>query len=77
MGSEARGVATFDEQFFVREVSAVKRLRRDIRLVRFLAAIAWRWLWQGGAVRRRYRQAEAAGRVYYLDSHRGVGKYGR
>ena len=70
-------MATFDEQFFVREASPLKRIQRDIRLLRFLATIAWRWLWQGGAVRRRYRKAEALGGIYYLDSHRGVGKYGR
>ena len=70
-------MATFDEQFFVRESSPLKRVRRDIRLLRFLVTIVWRWLWQGGAVRRRYRHAEAAGEIYYLDRHQGVGKYGR
>jgi hypothetical protein len=70
-------MATFDEQFFVHEASPLKRVWRDIRLLGFFATIVWRWLWQGGSVRRRYRQAEALGQVYYLDRHKGVGKYGR
>ena len=70
-------MATFDEQFFVRETGRLPHLRRDLRLLRFLIAIAWRWFWQGGAVRRRYRRAQTSGQTYYLDGHKGVGKYGR
>ena len=70
-------MATFDEQFFVCEGGLPPRIRRDLRLLWFLAAIAWRWFWQGGTVRRRYRRAEASARIYYLDAHEGVGKYGR
>ena len=77
LGDAEVAVATFDEQFFVHQPGRLPRGRRDLRLFRFLATIAWRWFWQGGAVRRSYRRAEATGQIYYLDAHKGVGKYGR
>jgi hypothetical protein len=66
---------TLDERFHVFHFSAIRRLRRDVRLVRFLAAMAWQWIVAGGCVRRAYGRAVRTGATLYVDALGGRGKY--
>ncbi len=58
---------TFQERYYLRDPSPVKRLYRNIRLLGYVARVAWTWLVLGGKVRRRYRKAEARGDRYQID----------
>lgn len=68
-------MATLDERFHVFEGGWRRRLARDVRLLRFLATIAWQWIVGGGRVRRAYRRAVASGETLYIDRLAGRGKY--
>ena len=52
---------TFGESFYLRGGGMLRRGGRNLRLLGYLASIAWRWFWVGRVVRRRYR-AQAGSR---------------
>lgn len=58
---------SFDAQFHVTEPGALKRLGRDLRLLKFLAGMLWMNLRIGSKVRRKYRDCAASGEPFYVD----------
>lgn len=68
-------MATVDERFHVRNGGLLRRLWRDLRLLWYLAGIAWRWFRAGGRIRRAYLRANATGQVVHIDDLSGRGKY--
>jgi hypothetical protein len=66
---------TIDERFHLHERGWRRRLRRDLRLIRFLATIMFGWIVGGGKVRKAYRRCVAAGETFYIDRLAGRGKY--
>lgn len=57
----------FDARFHVTEPGALKRLGRDLRLLKFLGGMLWMNLRVGSKVRRKYRACKAAGEPFYVD----------
>lgn len=69
---------TFGEEFYLTTRSPWRRLQRNLRLLAYIAFLAWTWLTVGGRVRRACRQARRSGQPYYVDelaSGEIVGKY--
>ncbi|MEQ8701691.1 MAG: hypothetical protein RLT05_34665 [Bauldia litoralis] len=64
-----------DERFHVFEGGWRARLRRDLRLLRFLATITYGWVKGGGKVRKAHRRAQVSGETFYIDRLAGRGKY--
>lgn len=58
---------SFEERFCVTKPGWAPRLGRDLRLLWFLAGMAWRNLTMGRRVRRRYRDCMATGQPYFVD----------
>ncbi len=68
-------MATLDERFHVFEGGWRQRLKRDLRLLRFLGIIMFGWIVGGGKVRKAHRRAVATGETFYIDRLSGRGKY--
>jgi hypothetical protein len=68
-------MATMDESFHVMKRSWWARFKRDLRLLRLLAMIMWRWTVGGGRVRKAYRRAVTTGEILQIDVLSGRGKY--
>ena len=68
-------MATIDERFHLFERGWRRRVKRDLRLLRFLATIMVGWIVGGGKVRKAYRRAVASGDTLYIDRLAGRGKY--
>lgn len=68
-------MATIDESFHLTTRSRWARFQRDLRLVRFLMILSWRWIVAGGRVRRAYRRAVKKGETLPIDVLSGQGKY--
>lgn len=72
-------MATYKEQFYLYETNRLKRpwkvVMRDLRLLRYLTRMVWRWYVSGGPLRRELRQRQAAGEVLWVDPYEGVGKH--
>ena len=60
-------MATLEERFCVRERGWLRRLRRDVDLLLYLARLISLWLVAGGRLRRAYRAKQAAGGTYWVD----------
>ncbi len=58
---------SFEERFCAISPGLGPRLVRDLRLLWFLAGMAWRNLTMGARVRRRYRALMARGEPYFVD----------
>ena len=58
---------SFDARFHETRPGLHRRIARDVRLMWFLAGMAWKNLAIGSKVRKRYRAARAAGEPYWLD----------
>jgi hypothetical protein len=58
---------SFEDRFCETRPGLWPRLARDVRLLWFLAGMAWRNLTMGGRVRRRYRAAMAKGDPLFVD----------
>ncbi len=58
---------SFEQRFCATAPGLWPRLSRDVRLLWFLAGMAWRNLTIGGKVRRRYRALMAEGKPYFVD----------
>ena len=57
MRHHGRDMATFPELFYLKESTRWQRFRRDLRLIKFMIAMLWRWSTAGRRVRRAYRHA--------------------
>lgn len=51
-------MASFEEQFYIENPSRWQALRRDVKLLFWLAVRAGAWLGKGWLVRRAYRRAQ-------------------
>lgn len=51
--------------------TAWARAVRDLRLLRRLARLVWSYSFRGALIRRRYRQKERRGEVFYVDEELG------
>ena len=51
-------MATFEEQFYIENPTRWQALRRDVKLLFWLAVRAWAWLGKGLLVRMAYRRAK-------------------
>lgn len=51
-------MASFEEQFYIENPTRWQALRRDLRLLCWLAVRAWAWLGKGLLVRIAYRRAK-------------------
>jgi len=60
-------MATFPELFYLKESTRWQRFKRDLRLIRFIIFMLWRWATAGRRVRKAYRQAQATGGTLWLD----------
>lgn len=66
---------TLDERFHLHRDSAWSRLFRDVRLLGFLATVAYTWIVSGGRVRRAYAKAVERNETLYIDHLGGRAKY--
>lgn len=60
-------MATFPEQFYLKESTRWQRFKRDVRLIKFMLQMLLLWSIKGRRVRRAYRQAQARGETFWLD----------
>lgn len=60
-------MATFPEQFYLKESTRWQRFTRDLRLIQFMISMLWRWATAGRRIRKAYRQAQATGETLWLD----------
>ncbi len=60
-------MATFPELFYLKESTRWQRFKRDVRLIRFMISMLWRWATAGRRVRKAYRHAQATGGTLWLD----------
>ena len=54
------------------ERTFLKRRLRDWRLLKRIAQMLYQYLWVGRRIRRRYRDLEARGEVYWVDEELGI-----
>ena len=62
---------TFGEEFYLTTHNPWRRLVRNLRLLRYMALLAWAWLVLGGRVRRACREARRTGKPFYIDELAG------
>ncbi len=60
-------MATFSELFYLEEATRWQRFKRDLRLIKFMINMLWRWATAGRKVRIAYRRAQANGGTLWLD----------
>ncbi len=58
---------SFGEEFYLTTRSPWRRLRRNLRLLGYIAFMAWAWLRLGGRVRRARRKALRTGQPFCID----------
>lgn len=58
---------SFEQQFYLENPTRWQALKRDLRLLRMLAAYAFMWLTKGVQVRRAYRKAQRTGSPVELE----------
>ncbi|MFT4824584.1 MAG: hypothetical protein ACJAUG_003192 [Halioglobus sp.] len=58
---------SFEEQFYIENPSRWQALRRDLRLLLWLAHKAWLWLGKGLLVRIAYRRARRSKKTLILE----------
>ena len=58
---------TFGEEFYLTTGDPWRRFQRNLRLLRYIAFMAWAWLVVGGRVRRARRKAQHSDQAYYVD----------
>ncbi|MFK7967321.1 MAG: hypothetical protein AB8C46_25455 [Burkholderiaceae bacterium] len=58
---------TFDAQFVLTKGGRFERLRRDVRVLKFLGMTFLLWATKGRRVRRAYQQAKASGQPFVLE----------
>ena len=62
---------SFQEDFYLETSSPLRRLWRNVRLLRYVLQIVWFWAVRGGRVRRAVRRARrtgTAGDSFFIDS---------
>lgn len=62
---------TFGEEFYLTTRNPWRRFVRNLRLLRYMALLAWTWLVLGGRVRRACRKARRTGKPFYIDELAG------
>jgi hypothetical protein len=62
---------SFGEQFYLTTASPGPRLRRNLRLLSYIAFLLWTWLVVGGRVRRACRRARSGGEPFVVDELAG------
>ena len=58
---------SFGEQFYLTTSNPLRRLLRNLRLLAYIAFLAWTWLIVGGRVRRACRRAQQGSDPFVLD----------
>lgn len=72
--TEKRAKTSSEQHFRVYENSRLLRIKRDIRILIYLAKLFYRWFSFGGRLRRAWRQADKSGQPFALDEIVRIGK---
>ncbi len=60
-------MSAFDDEFHVLDDNRWKRLRRDVRLIRWIVKSFLAYLIVGGRIRRNFNRKKKVGEPYWID----------
>ncbi|MGH8248476.1 MAG: hypothetical protein ACREUU_18820 [Gammaproteobacteria bacterium] len=60
-------MSSFEQRFYLQDASLLRRLRRDVLLIRDCVQFLFVWVTRGGRIRRALRRAEASGSEVVLE----------
>ena len=58
---------SFADQFYLEDASFFQRLKRDIKLLLFLAKTTWMWATGGKKMREEFDHSRQTGEPFYVD----------
>lgn len=64
-------MASFEERFYLENATPAQRLRRNVKLLWWIACSAWAYIWPGIKLRSTYRKAERNGTALSLEKELG------